>query len=179
MKTLATVLIIAGTIVGAFGGGKLPKADPLVTGIGILLLIIGGVILSMQRRAHAKAAASAVDGIDVLALMRALPPKLQPISDEADQLTLAQIAERIGDLDADYFRPIADGAPALLGSMGTARFASVFGVYASGERLISRAWSAAVDQHRPETLVSLREGIVRITEAAAAIDASASGSRAA
>ncbi len=171
MKTLITVLLIAGTIVGAFGAGKLPQADPYFTGAGLVLLVVAGVLGWRQRRKDAALPASAGGNVDVPALIRALPSKLQPISDAADGITLAELAERIGDLDADYFRPIADAAPLLLGPMGTERFAAVFGVYASGERLISRAWSAAVDQHRPEAVASLREGVKRIQEAAVAIDA--------
>jgi hypothetical protein len=177
MNTLATLLLVVGTIVGVFGGGKLPQANPYITGLGILLLAAGGVILYLERRRLAAAPVGSAGTVDVLALIRVLPERLQLISDAADELTLAQIADRIGELDTEYFRPISDAAPALLGSMGTERFASVFGVYAGGERLISRAWSAAVDQHRPETLTSLREGISRIRAAAAAIDAG--GSRAA
>ncbi len=174
MKTLATVLLIAGTIVGTFGGGKLPEADVLTTGIGLALLVAGGVLLAIDRRKASKQAPAAGDvrgaGKDVLSLIRALPAKLQPIADEADRLTLDELAARIGVLDVEYFQPIADGAPLLLGPMGTARFASVFGIYASGERLVSRSWSAAVDAHRPEAVASLREGLRRIAEAAAVID---------
>ena len=171
MKTLITVLLIAGTIVGAFGAGKLPQADPLITGAGLLLLIVAGVFGWRQRKKDAALPAGDGGNVDVLTLIRALPAKLRPISDEADALTLDQLADRIEALDVDYFRPIADGAPQLLGTMGTDRFAAVFGVYASGERLISRAWSAAVDSHRPETIASLREGTSRIQQAADAIDA--------
>ncbi len=176
LQTLATILLIAGTVVGTFGGGKLPQADVLITGLGLLMLVAGGVLLSVDRRRKNRAQDAGVapggagSRADVLALIRELPAKLQPIADEADDLTLDELASRIGALDADYFQPIADGAPLLLGPMGTARFASVFGVYAGGERLVSRAWSAAVDSHRPEAVASLREGVKRIREAAEAID---------
>jgi hypothetical protein len=170
MKILATLLLIGGTIVATFGAAKLPEANPLVTGLGLLLLSGGGVILFLLRRKLAQVPAGAGASADVLKLMRELPDKLQPILDQADQLTLAQLGERIGELDVDYFRVIADGAPELLAPMGTERFAEVFGVYASGERYVSRAWSASVDHHRPETVASLCEGIARIRQAVEALE---------
>jgi hypothetical protein len=169
MNKAATILLILGTIVGAFGGARLPQADPLVSAIGVLLLVAGCVLIYSQGRANKLAAANAVGGVPVFELMRALPDQLQPILDQSEQLSLAEITERLSALDLDYFRPIADASPALLNRMGAESFAAVFGLYASGERLISRAWSAAVDQHRPETIASLHEGLARIRQAAAAI----------
>ena len=169
MNKFSIALLVLGTIVGAFGGARLPQADPVVSTIGLAMLAAGCLMVWLQARAHRSGAVSATTDARVFELIRSLPDKLQPLLDQADQLTLDQIADRLAALELETFRPIADASPALLSRMGAESFAAVFGLYAGGERLIARAWSAAVDLHRPETIASLREGLERIRQAVAAL----------
>ena len=166
MQALATSLLVLGTILGAFGGARLPQADPLVAGVGLAMLVAGCLLVFQRARSQRTHAARAISDAAIFDLIVALPDQLQPILDQADALTLEEIAQRISALELQYFRPIADASPDMLPRMGAESFSALFGQYAGGERLISRAWSAAVDLHRPETIASLREGIERLRAAA-------------
>jgi hypothetical protein len=167
MQKMALALIVLGTVVASVGGARLPEADWWVSGLGLLVLVAGGVVLRLStRRVEASAG---ISGEQVVAALRGLPDELEAICAEVEQLQLAEVTERLSGLEVKYFRPIADGAPLLLGAMGAGRFAEVFGVYASGERLVARAWSAAADHHRPEATAALRSGSARIREAALAM----------
>lgn len=169
MKTSGTILLVAGTVVATFGGARLPQADAVWSGLGLALLAAGGALHVLHRRMRATSVSRGAGGVPVFDLIRALPEQLQALLDDAGRLTLAEIAECLGGLQRSHFGPIAEASPTLMGAMGAERFAAVFGAYAGGERLIARAWSAAVDHHRPETLASLREGLARLHRAAAAI----------
>src|SRR5690606_21982857 len=118
MNKLSTALLVLGTIVGAFGGARLHAADPVVSTIGLAMLAAGCLIVWLQARAHRSGAVSATTDARVFELIRSVPDKLQPILDQADQLTLDQIADRLAVLELDAFRPIADASPALLSRMG-------------------------------------------------------------
>lgn len=168
MKKLGWILLIAGTIVGSLGGARLPEADWTIAGVGLAMLAGSAVLMRLAAR-HAGGGAAAA-GSDVVAAMRQLTERLEALVKEAPSLSLAEVAERISRLSADFFAPISDGSPRMLGAMGPERYAEVFGTYASGERSIARAWSAASDQHRPETLASLELGTARIKEAVSRLE---------
>jgi uncharacterized protein YjeT (DUF2065 family) len=161
-------LLVIGTIVGSVGGARLPKADVMLSGIGVGTVFAGAVVLFLLRR---RAGVTASDQPEVLATMRALPDELESLAKRAPALPLIDIASRIGQLDRSHFRVIAEGAPRMLSVLGVARYADVFGTYASGERCIARAWSAASDHHRSETLAGLEAGAARIRDAVARLDA--------
>jgi hypothetical protein len=170
MRQVAWVLLVAGTIVGSLGGARLPEASYPVAAAGVALIIVAAVLLHAKRKQHR---AGSLEHGEVLAAMRALAEPLGALTREAPELPLSEIAARIAHLNTTYFAPIADGAPRMLSAMGATRYADVFTTYASGERAISRAWSAASDHHRPETLAALRAGTARIEEALDKLGASA------
>lgn len=157
MKTSAVVLLVGGTIVASVGGARLPEAHPGVVGAGLLLL---ATALVLARRSSGGAAHPVRGGTvaGFTSRLGVLSGELDALAEEAPRLSLEQIGQRIAALEPGHFRPLADDAPLLMDVLGGDRFADFAGTYAAGERLVSRAWSAAVDQHRPETLVSLKAG---------------------
>jgi uncharacterized protein YjeT (DUF2065 family) len=167
LRNIGWALLVIGTIVGSLGGARLPTANWPVALLGIAVVAAGAVVLFAVRRRTGSANGARPE---VLAAMRALPDRLDALARDAPVLPLAAIAARIGELDRTHFRPIADGAPGLLPALGVTRYADVFGTYASGERSVARAWSAAADHHRPETLAALEAGVARIREAVARLD---------
>lgn len=172
MMRLGYLLLVAGTILASLGGAKLPEADRVLAGIGIAMLVVAVIVM---RRAMGMTGATALTGSAVPVeavpeLMRKLLPEIEALAAEAKDLPLATITRRIDQLEPTYLRPLADGSPGLMGVLGPERFAEVAGAYASGERFLARAWSAAADKHRPETLASLDRAIERMREALALLD---------
>lgn len=163
MRTIGIVLLVAGTIIGSLGGAKLPQADWTVAGAGFALLAVALLLLRWPAKGGAGARERGAQ--DVLSLLRSMPDELDAISARAAGLELPALLEELSALDRKYLQPIADGSPALLGQLGAQRFADVFGQYASGERQLARAWSAAADQHGPEAIASLQRSAERIREA--------------
>ena len=174
MKHAGIALLVIGTIVGSLGGAKLPKVDWVIAGVGFGMLAIAIVLLRMSAAKDRKERATA-DGADPredpLGAIRTLPKRLDVIVEEAASQPLKTLIEKLSELDTELMSPIADGAPRLLGTLGAQRFASIFGDYASGERWLTRAWSAAADQHRPEALKALERARTKIHDAVEAIDA--------
>jgi len=161
-------LLIAGTVLGSLGGARVPRADWTLALTGMALLVVGALLLRRRPAMGTKAAGTA-DGpgapaSSVTDRIRELHGHVQGLAREAAGLALPDLRDRLGNLDRDYLRPLGDEAPALLASLGPARFAATFGSYAGAERALHRAWSAATDGHRPEAMTSLELGRRRLAE---------------
>ena len=79
------------------------------------------------------------------------------------------ISEALGPLlEGEVFR-LVEGRHALQASLGGARFAEVFGPFASGERFLNRAWSAGVDGYAEEARACLTQALERLREAEEAL----------
>jgi hypothetical protein len=171
----AVALLVLGTVTASLGGARLPQADWRIAGAGLAALAAGAALLRRSGRGGAEATGSAGapgdSAADVaLRALRALPARLDALEAEAPSLELPELIRRLSALAAELGDPIAEGSPGLLRRLGTERFAEVLGTYASGERALARAWSAAADQHRPEALAALSAGAARIREARHALD---------
>lgn len=170
-QRVATALLVIGTIVGTLGGAHLPTADWRIVGAGLALLAAGALL--MRRVGGASAPARAAAHGDLLAALAALPERVDQLAAEAASLDLVELRRRIDRVNEDAIQPIAESSPELLPVLGATRFADLFGVFASGERLLARAWSAAADEHREEALSAVALAAERIREAAAAARRSA------
>lgn len=162
------VALVLGTVVASLGGARLPRADTTVSVIGLALLVAGIIGVRLVARTRAQEGSSASDGLgaaDPLSLLRAIPERLEPLIDRAPTAPLPEIVREIAAVVDRHFTPLSEVAPSMLGRLGAARFATVFGSYASAERAIARAWSAAADGHRAEAVASLGRAKDRIHEA--------------
>lgn len=163
------LFLIAGTIIASLGGAKLPEADRVLSGVGLALLVVSVVLM---RKSTGTAGPNALSGsvspaTTVPVLLKGLIPRLEALAAEAADLPLVTITRRIDELEPDYLGPLADSSPALMEALGPEKFAEIAGMYASGERFLARAWSAAADKHRPEALASLHAATERMREALA------------
>lgn len=164
------VALVVGTIVASLGGARLPQADTTVSAIGIALLVAGIIGIRLVARARAAEASTATaggarDADDPLSLLRAIPAHLEPLIEHAPTRPLPELVREIASVVDRHFVPLSEAAPSMLGRLGAARFATIFGSYASAERAIARAWSAASDGHRTEAVESLGRAQDRIGEA--------------
>lgn len=171
MKMLSNILLVVGTIVGALGGAQLPEANWTVALAGVGILTVGAVFSRMVRRLPSAADIAGPRPANARELLDRLCGEIDSIEAEIDSLTVDRLAEKLRVLDSEQIRPLARAVPGFLRDFGGARFAEIFGPYASGERLIGRAWSAATDRHHSEAVASFREGAARIRQACRFLDA--------
>lgn len=169
MKTAGHILLVLGTIVASLGGAKLPSASIVVSGVGLALLV-GAVACLRWRARPAATEAATLSADDPRSLLRRLPGRLEELAASAPELELAGVMAAIDAVAAELGSPIADGSTALLSELGTARFAAIFGPFASAERALARAWSAAADGHRGEANAALAVALERARAAVAALD---------
>lgn len=166
MKIAAIALLVIGTIVGALGGAKLPSADPLIAGAGLLLLAAGAALLRLSKGGGgAEAVARDDEAAAALRSISTVPREAAELARDASKLELPQVIERINRINAAHLQPVGDATPTLLDNLGSRIYAELMGSYASGERLITRAWSAAADDHRPECLTSLERAAEEFRQA--------------
>ena len=167
MKTAGMILLVVGTIVASLGGAKLPSASIPITAAGLGLLVAALVLLRWRPKGADNGPGTS--GSAVLELLTRLPDRLDALASEASSLSLSDLTQRLDAIDAELVAPIADGSGELLAPLGAARFAEIFGPFASAERALARSWSAAADGHESEALASLENAKTRAHAARAAL----------
>lgn len=160
MRLRANVLLSIGTILATLGGARLPEVQWLLVGIGAAVLIAGGVLHHLANRKPEARQRTAESG--AAEALRDLSDDLQSLVHASASLSLAELVDRLGELELGAMARMAEAIPEQLALLGGARFAEIYGEYAAGERLVHRAWSAAADGHREEALRSLEAGAAQI-----------------
>jgi hypothetical protein len=142
-----------------------------------LLAMISGVAL---RRAVAAVAAvdDAADGGDAPAgalgaaevrrRIGALADQLADLAGRVDGMDAAAIHAAVDPLLSVHLYAIVESRGAVAAKLGPTGFVAVFGPFASAERQMNRAWSAAVDGNAEEARDSVRraaDGMVETVQA--------------
>ncbi|MEE8452743.1 MAG: hypothetical protein V3R99_12540 [Thermoguttaceae bacterium] len=136
----------------------------------LVVLLLGGRIT--RQSSKSKIAAEAKDG-------HAKSPKqtLQAIAEAVDRLradltgmpdAVAQteaVVERLDELQKTHMTALVDAREALVATLGLAGYAGLMDAYASAERQINRAWSAAADGADHEMIACLEEASVLFEQA--------------
>ena len=171
MRILASILLCIGTILGALGGARLPDIHLPLVAVALGLLVVGAVLYRLAERKARQAVASSGTGTGVEELVAGLPARLDALVREAPSLSLEELAQRLEIIERECVAPVGEAVPRFLATLGGEAFSHVFGAWASGERQLHRAWSAAADGHRPEALASLQAGTTQMREALARLEA--------
>lgn len=96
-----------------------------------------------------------------------------------DDSTCEEVLVSIDDRCVPVLAEFADGRGVILNRFGTAAYAEVMTEFASGERYLNRAWSAAADGYVDEVVHSIRASRLFLDAACARLDAAGVGSAAA
>jgi len=140
-----------------------------------LLLIVGGAMVSRKaiKADMAGESGGTADGkVDFALLLAQLRDDTATLSADAKEMENPSEAERDGvkvrieQLQLNAIDPLVEARHQLQNRIGLSGFAAVFSPLSAGERKMNRAWSALVDQHWPETVVSLAASSVQLAEAA-------------
>jgi len=79
---------------------------------------------------------------------------------ETDRERMAQIVSVLGEVQGELIPAFAETRPQLIGTYGMGGFARIMDSFASMERKMNRAWSAAADGHYEESRDALDEAAV-------------------
>lgn len=171
-KSIASVLLVAGTIFATLGGARMPAVDRVWVGVGLAVLLAGAVLLRVADRSGSDSVEAGASRDGATQALRTLPAHVAALESVAATDPLGELATKLGALQTDHFDPLSRRAPELARSMGGDHFARVFGPYACAERALARAWSAAADGHRPEVIASLRRAASELEVAVSEADRS-------
>jgi hypothetical protein len=176
MKITAFLLITLGTIGAAIA---VARTDPSVEGyvgtwqintpLTVLSLLVMGIGIGIQKRGERSAAAregTATGRIEEV--QKALDQLLQDVTRlnaDMEKLDLDELYQGLDRVIADpVFRFVQNrGAISFLFGMG--EYGRIMGSFAQAERYLNRAWSAAVDGYRDETVAYVQRALPPIKEA--------------
>jgi ribulose bisphosphate carboxylase small subunit len=168
MKTAAFVLLILGTILATLGGARLPQAHLGLTLTGLLVLGLGLLLWRLHARQAPPPPVPPTSTTqrdpqkkqqdpqeELQEQLHLLLQHTESLLKDAPTLSLAEIGEQIQLLDANLWQPLTQQLSLLL-QRSHKTLAERATSYAQAERYLWRAWSAATDHHRPETLDALQ-----------------------
>lgn len=144
----------------------------------VLFLILGSggiVLLRMAQATHRnQASQSQVDVQSVVEqLVKCATTLDQSLAQRLDRLTCEEVLEIIDNQMAPLMAQFADQRQVLRSHLGTAIYAAVMTEFASGERYMNRAWSAAADGYVDEVVASVRHACAFLQAAASKAQQSA------
>ena len=102
--------------------------------------------------------------------LTSLVSKARTLEQKVGKLAPSKISAFIDDELADDFREFADGRECMIPRFGLNVYADVMTQFASGERYMNRAWSAAADGYVDEAATCIRQSIGFLEEAATEMD---------
>ena len=153
-EQLGWTLFTIGFLVAAATAMRIPPLwEAFVPGI---IMACGGALIARQ------GALGNADGSDEelaldtrylpLTLATSMIRNLSRIDDHTNERTAKEIIEEVQNGDVVHF---VEQRRAYLKEYGASSFAQFFGSFAKAERNVNRAWSALVDDHRPEMIASI------------------------
>jgi len=174
-RILAFALITAGTVGAAIG---VAQTDPgtegftstfqwniPVTGISLLALLAGVLVLRAVARAEREDAAEGGADLDVLrGAASDLADQVQAVQDDLDSLETPALHHRIDAITAGPAADFDEHCRALADAFGMSAYARVMTVYAPAERSLNRAWSASADGYPEEASACVRRAAPVLAE---------------
>lgn len=171
MRILLRIVFLLGfcaATVGAagFATPREPEALPLLVG-GLLLVAGCGFAGRRLRRADESVGSGAAGRAELAAALQGVVAAVQAVRDDAPRLGDAELAAR---LDAILVPCAALGNrnEEFMRSLGLAEYTRVWDGFATGERLLARAWSMAADGFAEASRAEIPKACAHFERAAAA-----------
>jgi len=127
---------------------------------GLLVMVVGVVTMRSARTQAALAAAQASaegDEASPREALKSIVERVQALHAGAAQLSREDLMTACDDLLVGPVFAFGDSQDQLRAELGGRVYAQVMTSFSTGERRLSRAWSAAADGYRDESIVSLEE----------------------
>ncbi|RMF38832.1 MAG: hypothetical protein D6753_15150 [Planctomycetota bacterium] len=128
-------------------------------------------LLRWEKRRHRVAAAADQAGIDAVhAWLNQACQRVSELADKLDDMTCEQVLDYIDHQCVPVMIEFADNRTVIAHRFGTRAFAAIMTEFASGERYLNRAWSAAADGYVDEVERSVGHAVRFLSQAAAEFD---------
>ena len=141
-------------------------------GISLAVCLVGVVLIrksmSQSEDASGHEAESNLDTIR--SSLASLISKARTLEQQVGKLAPSKISAFIDDELAEDFRSFADGRECIIPRFGLNVYADVMTHFASGERYMNRAWSAAADGYVDEAATCIKQSMEFLGEASAELD---------
>ena len=140
----------------------------LCVGVGT----VGVVLLrrdKMYRRALSAASETSLES--VRGKLQEIEEQITALVGQLDEMTCEEVLTFIDDRCVPVFAEFADGRTVIANRFGTSVYAEVMTEFASGERYVNRAWSAAADGYVDEVVDCVRAAQQFLHAANVALDA--------
>lgn len=168
---LARTFLISGVCLAAVGGAGFGEpvealAWPFFLG-GVAATLIGGLSLRRERRQRAADGAekgTAQEGL--AALLEDLLGRVARLDDERESLESAELCRRLDELFEGPYFEIGSRSEDYARALGAGAYSSIWEGFAVSERLLSRAWSIAIDGHLEEARGELPRARRQLAQAA-------------
>jgi len=176
LRLIGMVLMIAGFIGAAFASVHQVDAAGLEWGTVkwqwyIPAFVVGAAgVVALRIAAHTGKTQTHVLDQDWQTLNRTvaeLSDELDRFNRELGEISVYDVAGRIDKRLAPQLRDFVEAREVLIHRYGLQHYADVMTRFASGERMINRAWSASVDGYIDETRQCLQQASTFMSEAAA------------
>jgi hypothetical protein len=170
-ETAAAWVSYLGMTLAMLGGATWPAPRWSVVALGLAVLLAAIAWARASRRREAAAAASSGERPLELARARITDAlaRTRALRESASHEALTSIGERAEAVVRECVEPVARAQESLTREHTFAGYARIMTPFASAERWLFRAWSAASDGHRPEVLVSLDHALAHLDEALEAV----------
>lgn len=119
--------------------------------------IAGIVLLRREKQNQQNESASSEAGLEsVIEFLTACASKVSDLEVQLETMTCEDVLEYIDQECIPHFADFADGRMVIANRFGTQAYADVMTEFASGERYLNRAWSAAADGYVDEVETSVK-----------------------
>jgi hypothetical protein len=170
--SVAPVLLYAGLLLAMVGGAPWPRPNWLVAMVGLAVIVVG-IVAKRSAEAASLDAAASVSGASGAAADQApltdLAARVKALVEEVETAELGAIAARVSALQEGPVTTFSATQDDFVRRHGFQAWATVMAPLATGERLLFRAWSAASDGHRGETVASVKQALPFVEEAVRAL----------
>lgn len=171
LRDIAQWTMYIGMGIAMGGGATWPRPTWTYVGLGLAVIAIGIV---MKRSAGAPTEeAHVVSGGDkpqrsgtIEDALTSVAAQIEELAEKAPELDFEAIKKKVEDLNWLGPERLGQAQEAVAARIGFPAYAEMMGPLATAERLLNRAWSAAADGHRPETVASIAAAIPYAKEAA-------------
>lgn len=145
-------------------------------GVSALVGIGGVVLLRLDKAAQAVSSESA--GAELTAVQESLSKVSEQVTNlrsNLDNMSCEDVLDYIDEECAPLLAEFADGRMSISNRFGTKRYAEVMTEFASGERYLNRAWSAAADGYVDEVDASVGHANTFLLAAVASLQSASQG----
>lgn len=169
MKTLGSLCLLVGFLSGAyFVVAQAHAIDWLYYGIGAAFMVAGIGLMHVARGRAAAGSEQHDEDLDVLeASLESLGARVESFAAvEADE-DLLGMHTRIDAELLDDINAFVEVRESMIPRLGMQPYADIMSPFATGERLLNRAWSASVDGYVDEVRVCVKEAASELRSAQA------------